>query len=353
MIGTKVFDFAKKSVFICLSAAALSLLPMPLLAEAGGENEILVMAYSSQEGMGNITSSCNNAPFQDSVTASPGNVILVTAQAYPKCTFEGWYVNGTLKSLQQSFSFEVAPDASMYLVTARFRQNGEHLRGQAKMEISQTNWSNRTCRFAQGSGSPDIAVTTTAAVQGEACMETFRSVLEDYTIARTYNITFTKYYNQNLAVLDEPADFVFQIPQELQAQGRVFRMIYVNKGLPTVLMDADASDSTITFRNDKAGAYALVYRDVPSSMPVDSETYDMLMFVTPDEETTVYLPVEQITTTDVLLQDLPSETVHNYYIPSEAEAGGGEVQTVRNVENMHTFTPGLPGVDIGANIGTE
>lgn len=282
MTHKRLLDFTKKTV-LTLIAVAAGLILVPASARAAEGGSILVLAYAEQEGMGNITSYCNETIFKDSVEAQSGDVIRVSAAYYPKCTFEGWYVNGTLKTIEKNYSFTVTEDSPMYIVSAKFRQNGEHLKGRAELDISQTSWSNRTCRFAEGSGSYNISVTTAMAVQGEQCIAAFESVLDDYTLARTYNITFTKYYNKNLETLDAPATFVFQIPQELQASGRIFRMINVYKGQPTVLEDADSSESTLTFTSDKAGAYALVYKDVPSSMPPEGVEIDPEMSVTPED----------------------------------------------------------------------
>lgn len=289
----KLYLILTKLICICFTAFISSLLYAPASVRAE-EESIYVLAYSEQEGMGTVTSYCNNTAFKDSVSARSGDVVTVYAQYFPKCTFEGWYVNGVAKSTQQSYSFTVSQDSPMYIITAKFRQNGDQFHGRTEMDISQTNWSNRTCRFADGSGAGDIAVTTAMAVQGEACMAAFESVLEDYRLARTYNITFTKYYNKNIEVLDEPADFVFQIPSELQLPGRTFRMIHVYEGQPTVLPDMDSSDSTVTFRNDKAGAYALVYYDAPAAIPDEDEEIDPYMTVTPGIECLPFLnPVFQ------------------------------------------------------------
>lgn len=277
----KLLNLAKKTTFVLTTAISAFILA-PTYADAAEDNEVLVLAYAEQEGMGNITSYHNEAMFKDSAEAQPGDVIRVSAEYYPKCTFEGWYVNGTLKTLEKNYSFTIAEDTPMYILSAKFRQNNEHLKGRAELDISQTNWTNRTCRFTNGTGAYDIAVTTSMALQGKECIAAFETVLDDFTIARTYNISFTKYYNKNLETLNAPADFVFQIPTELQAPGRVFRMINVYKGQPTVLEDMDVSESTITFKNDKAGAYALVYRDTPATMPPEGVEIDPEMMVVPE-----------------------------------------------------------------------
>lgn len=261
---TKFLNLCKKAALIT-AVSAISFLAVPSHANAEEGDTCLVLAYADEEGMGHITSTCNDVPFKDSVEAKQGDVIIVKAEYYPRCTFDGWYVNGQLKSMEKSYSFTA--NGPMCIATAVFRKNTEI----SHLPFSQTNWSNRVCRFAKGSGEYDMSVTTAMAVQGEACIAAFNTVLEDYKLARTYNITFTKPSGKNYETLNIPATLVFQIPQELQSPGRTFRMINVYKGQPTVMEDTDASDTTLTFVSDKAGAYALVYKDVV----VDQTTEDL------------------------------------------------------------------------------
>lgn len=277
----KLLHFTKNCAFALTAAAISAILFAPSSVRAEEADKIPVLAYAEQEGMGNITSYCNEIVFKDSTEALSGDVIRVTAAYYPKCSFDGWYVNGTLKTLEKNYSFTIA-DEPMYIVSAKYSQNGQHLKDRAELDISQTTWANRVCRFTKDSAVKDVAVTTAMAVQGEKCIEAFHSVLDDFTLARTYNITFTKYYNKNMETLTAPADFVFQIPTELQAPGRIFRMINVFKGQPTVLEDMDSSETTLTFSTDRAGAYALVYRDTPASMPPEGVEIDPDMMVTPE-----------------------------------------------------------------------
>lgn len=277
----KLFDLTKKTTFALIATAAAALAFAPAQADAAETGKTVVLAYAEQEGMGNITSCINDVAFKDSTEAQAGDVILVSAAYYPKCTFDGWYVNGVLKTTNKSCSVTVS-DEPMIILSAKYSQNGQHLKGHAELDISQTTWSNRVCRFAPDSTVKDVAVTTAMAVQGEQCLAAFNTVQEDFTLARTYNITFTKYYNKNLETLTAPADLVFQIPTELQAPGRVFRMINVYKGQPTVCEDKDSSETTLTFSTDKAGACALVYRDTPATMPPAGVEIDPEMMVTPE-----------------------------------------------------------------------
>lgn len=273
----------KKAALALVMTAAAGALFVSTQAEAAeaADTKTVILAYAEQEGMGYITSTINDTAFKYSTEANAGDVIIIKAAYYPKCTFDGWYVNGVLKTTNKSCSV-TANGEPMIILSAKYSQNGQHLKGHAELDISQTTWGNRVCRFAQGSAVKDVAVTTAMAAQGEKCIEAFQSVLGDFTLARTYNITFTKYYNKNLEILNAPADLVFQIPTELQAPGRIFRMINVYKGQPTVLEDIDSSDTTLTFSADKAGAYALVYRDTPATMPEEGVEIDPGMMVTPE-----------------------------------------------------------------------
>lgn len=280
----KFLDLCKKAALIT-AVSAIAFLAVPSQTNAEEGDPCLVLAYAEQEGMGNITSTCNDVAFKDSVEAKQGDVIIVKAAYYPQCSFEGWYVNGVLKSMEKNYSFTA--NGPMCIATAKFRKNGDMLKNSdtKNLAISETSWANRTCRFAPGSGENAMSVTTAMAVQGEACIAAFNTVLEDYKLARTYNITFTKPSGKNYETLNTPATLVFQIPQELQSPGRTFRMINVYKGQPTVLEDTDSSDTTLTFVSDKAGAYALVYKDaaIPAETPVTEEPVVQTLPVIPAE----------------------------------------------------------------------
>jgi len=272
-----------KNTAIAFALAAVSaFIVIPADVQAAENDTTLVLAYAEQEGMGYIRSYQNEVLFKDSTEAKIGDVIRLSAAYYPKCTFDGWYVNGKLKTTNKDCSVTIDGKEPMLILSAKYSQNGEHLKGRAELDISKTTWGNRVCRFAPDSTVKDVAVTTAMVVQGEQCLAAFNTVKEDFTLARTYNITFTKYYNKNLETLAAPADLVFQIPTELQAPGRVFRMINVYKGQPTVCEDKDASETTLTFSTDKAGAYALVYRDTPATMPPEGVEIDPEMMVVPE-----------------------------------------------------------------------
>ena len=285
----KFLDLCKKAA-LATAVSVIAFLAIPSQANAEEEDICLVLAYAEQEGMGNITSTCNDVPFKDSVEAKQGDVIIVKAEYYPRCTFEGWYVNGELKSTQKSYSFTA--NGPMCIATAKFRKNNDTYlhTDREKLPVSETSWANRTCRFAAGSGEYDMSVTTSMAVQGEACIAAFNTVLEDYKLARTYNITFTKPSGKNYETLNTPATLVFQIPQELQSPGRTFRMINVYKGQPTVMEDTDSSDTTLTFVSDKAGAYALVYKDAVVDQAAETTT-DPVAAPAADDLTVQTLPV--------------------------------------------------------------
>lgn len=280
-------SFFKKMLLSCLSIAAIGMLFFPEQVKATENQECVVLVYAEQEGMGKVTATYKGVPFQNTIIVPQGESIVVNVEVYPKITFSGWKKNGEIKSTQYSYSFTA--DGSMCIVSAAFRQSRDYVEYGKKsflQDISTTNWSNRTCRFQKGSEVKDVAITTAMAVQGEQCMAAFNTVLEDYTLARTYNITFTKYYNKDMEKLTEAAPLVFQVPEELRLPGRTFRMINVYKGQPTVLEDMDVSDETITFNGQYAGAYALVYKDVPATIPGDAEleNIDPEFSVMPDAE---------------------------------------------------------------------
>ena len=91
------------------------------------------------------------------------------------------------------------------------------------------------------------------------CFESFESVLNGCTIARTYDI-FPN--GQKVQATDKEVELKLEIPKALQKEGRLFQMIYVTKGgQPIVLKDQDKDASTITIKTKAFYAFALVYKD--------------------------------------------------------------------------------------------
>lgn len=99
------------------------------------------------------------------------------------------------------------------------------------------------------------------AMQGEKCFEVFKSVADDYTIARTYNI-FPLTGMQKYST-DEKVTLSLTIPETLRQENREFKLICVSQnGAPYIFEDQDEDSNTITISTDKFYAYALVYKDM-------------------------------------------------------------------------------------------
>lgn len=261
----RLLNKVKKSIAL-LTVSATAMLSVPgLIAHAEEAATTSVLVYSDQEGMGSVTSTANGIAFDYMSQVPEGSVIICHAAVNPRCVFEGWYVNGTLKSTSYDYSFVAS--GVQNVATAHFRQVGQNFIAGSKHNdegISQTNWSNKITRFAEGSGSYDIAVTTSLVEQGEECMKAFGTVLEDFTIANTFNLTFNKTFAMPITKFENDQTLIFSIPTALQKAGREFRMISVFNGQPKVHEDLDDNGTTVTFETDTAGAYALVYRDTVS-----------------------------------------------------------------------------------------
>lgn len=109
----------------------------------------------------------------------------------------------------------------------------------------------------------NVKVNMTNSVQGMKCHEAFQSVLNGYSIARTYNI-FPNDSNLKKPVYEteEKVMLSMVIPSGLQKEGRQFKMICVGEnGAVYELFDIDTDSSTITFETNHFYAYALCYVD--------------------------------------------------------------------------------------------
>ncbi len=251
--------------FAIVFATLLFTIPAEVQAEEATD-ECLVLVVNDQAGMGKVESYYNGQKFTDSISVPQGSVIILKAEYYPRCTFEGWWMNNELYRKEANASITVT--GPMCVLTAKFDQQNSYIPKQAEQKFVQTSWVNQNCRFVKGKEMQYISVTSSLVLQGEACINAFNLAKEDYTIARTYNIIFTNQKKGEYPKkLDTPGQFVMQIPAQLQAEGRDFRMISVFEGQPTVLTDEDADPTTITFTTDKSGAYALIYKDT-AAVPV-------------------------------------------------------------------------------------
>lgn len=101
------------------------------------------------------------------------------------------------------------------------------------------------------------------AMQGKKCFDSFETVLDGYTIGRTYNILPS---GKAVYKMDSRARITLTIPKELQKENRVFRMVCVTaEGVPVILDDLDSDSATITFETDTYYAFALIYKDAIDS----------------------------------------------------------------------------------------
>ena len=256
-----MISFFKKivPVFAIVCAAVILTIPGKVHAEEA-TGECLVLVVNDQAGMGTIESYYNDQKFTDSISVPQGSVIILKAGYYPRCTFEGWWINNELYRKEANASITVS--GPMCVITAKFDQQNSYMVKDQEQHFVQTSWVNQNCRFVKGKEMQYISVTSSLVLQGEACINAFNLVKEDYTIARTYNIIFTNQKKGEYPKkLNAPGQFVMQIPAQLQVEGRDFRLINVFEGQPTVLTDEDSDPTTITFTTDKAGAYALIYKD--------------------------------------------------------------------------------------------
>lgn len=256
-----VLSLIKVLVPVLFITCAVAIFSKPIAANAEeNSGDCLVLVINDQKGMGSVEASYNGVPFTDSITVPQGSCIILKAEYYPRCTFEGWWMNNELYRKEKNASITVT--GPMCVLTAKFDQQLSYTH-HFEQHFTQTSWVNQNCRFAKGHEQQYISITSSLVLQGEACIAAFNSVKEDYTIARTYNLTFT---NEKKDTIDEklatPAPLVMQIPEQLQAPNRVFRIINVFKGQPIAMDDEDADPTTITFTTDKSGAYALAYKDV-------------------------------------------------------------------------------------------
>ena len=119
-------------------------------------------------------------------------------------------------------------------------------------------------RFAPGYEMVGRAVTSSIVKNGVSYLQVVADYLNylypDYTYGQTYSNLVTT-GDKIFAEFEDTKRYELQIPSNLQAPGRTFKVIMVADGQPTVLDDLDTSDSTITFATNKGSfTYSIIYK---------------------------------------------------------------------------------------------
>lgn len=96
--------------------------------------------------------------------------------------------------------------------------------------------------------------------------EKINSVVEDYTVGAFLDASvFKKVGNEDatrVANLNGNIKISFVVPEELRKDGRIYEMIRVHEGVPTVITGTyDAETYTFTFETNQFSSYALAYKD--------------------------------------------------------------------------------------------
>ena len=249
-----------KKFIIGVLAAAMSVLACTgIKAEAKNANEGTVLVYTDQEGMGHVTAKYRGQEFNYSRNVPKGDVIIASVQVYDRVAWDGWYQDGKLVTRSYTSEFKVNDDQTV--IVAKIMNYAHEDKHEVMQKVSTYNWEGKTCRFVQPKDcNRTYTITTTMKMQGPACMESFEAGRGDFSLERTFNITFDR-FGTIADKLPESDKLVFQIPSDLKAPGRQFAFIYVGKdGRPVVLADEDASDDTITFTGQYTGAYGLIMK---------------------------------------------------------------------------------------------
>lgn len=119
-------------------------------------------------------------------------------------------------------------------------------------------------RFAPGYEMVGRAVTSSIIKSGVQYLQVVADYLNfvypDYAYGQTYSNLVTT-GDTSYPEFEDTKQYVFQIPGNLQASGRTFKVILVADGQSMVLDDLDQSDTTITFATDKGSfTYSIIYK---------------------------------------------------------------------------------------------
>ncbi len=119
-------------------------------------------------------------------------------------------------------------------------------------------------RFAPGYEMAGRAVTSSIIKNGVQYLQVIADYLNyvypDYSYGQTYSNLVTT-GDESYPEFEDTKKYLFQIPNNMQAPGRTFKVILVADGQPVVLDDLDTSDTTITFATNKGSfTYSIIYK---------------------------------------------------------------------------------------------
>ena len=121
------------------------------------------------------------------------------------------------------------------------------------------------CSLATTTPNIDYVVTGGRWSQGREFYVSLAAFIGDYTLANTYKIVLSsRSSDQIIQKTNKPYQYVIKLPERLQKQGRVYKLLGVNEtpGQMTLFDDLDSMKQTVTFSTAyPTTSYALIYKD--------------------------------------------------------------------------------------------
>ena len=209
----------------------------------------------------------------DKYTASPGDVIALTASEVDGKKFVSWVTTGgSISNANNEICYVTMPNKNIQC-TANFSEKpkedvakqkaDEAARKAAEEEAKKPKFSSPTQFVYTLPWSNNYKVTIKHAKQGPVCDLAFKLAAGgDFLILDYFNIVI----NDNMEIRETPTPITvcLTLPADLQWGGRHWRVLCVSRGgFVYSFPDEDEDDTTVTFSPDRFYAFALCYNDNP------------------------------------------------------------------------------------------
>ena len=228
----------------------------------------------------------------DKYTASPGDIVTVTASEVDGKKFSTWTTTGGSIHDANSTTATITMPSKNIQITGSFSEYTAEEIAKQKEEEAKANqpakptFSDPTHLLYTVPWSNNYKITMEHHSQGPYCDLAFKlAVGTDKLILDYFNIVIND--NMEIRETPTPVTICLTLPADLQWGGRNWRVLCVSRGgLVYSFEDEDDDDTTVTFSPDRFFAFALAYNDDPEP-EIEEPTEEDIEEVEEDQDITI------------------------------------------------------------------
>lgn len=294
----------------------------------------------------NVTVTCETKAFfaikitggtADKYTASPGDIITVTASDVDGKKFSSWTTTGGSISNAQSETATLTMPSKNIQVTANFTTlTDEELA--ARNGKKAVTFTDPTRVLYTVPWSNNYKVVMEHHAQGPLCDLAFKlAAAGDFLVLDYFNIIIND--NYNILETPTPVTICLTLPADLQWAGRNWRVLCVSRGgLVYSFPDEDEDDTTLTFSPDRFYAFAICYNDNPD--PVIEEPVAEEIQEEEEEVITIEYDPSDAHTTEERAEKISSSPSASHSVSDSQTITGSDIIAInRNGKPTSYSTP--------------